>query len=416
MRQGLGLAGRIAWRYLFGRKSHSAVNAIALVSLCGIAVATAAIVCVLSVFNGFQSVLGDKLDSFTPDIEVSEVNGKVFAGGDSLAQVLGRLKEVELAQPVLTEQALALYDSRELPVVLRGVKPELYRKSTHFDTLFFEGSEPLVSPRFDLQAAPASLAIGTAMQLQVGRVGEHITIFAPRRQGRINLANPAASFLTDSVEITSIYRSGQKEFDDNIIITDIERVRQLLQHTAGAASGVEVKLKEGVSPSAGLAAVEKALGPRFRAKDRMSLHEVSFRMVKIEKYITFLLLVFILVIASFNVVSTLCMLVIEKDESIRTLRALGMSNRRIAGIFAWESWLVTLAGGVAGLILGSVLCLLQQHFGFIKLNADPETLLMATYPVRLEWPDLLLTMIPIIIIGAACALTAANYARRRMKL
>lgn len=409
------LTARIALRYLFGRKSHSAVNAIALVSLCGIAVATAAIVCVLSVFNGFRDVLGGKLDNLTPDVEVSLKEGKVLSDCNSVARRIEALPEVAVAQPVLSDQALALFGSRELPVILRGVNPSAYTRATRIDTLFFDGSEPLVSPRSAAEAAPASLAIGTAVQLQVGGLGQHIMIFAPRRQGRINLSNPAASFETDSVEVTSIYRSGQKELDENVIITDIGRVRKLLQHGPDDATVIEVTLRPGVSPQRGAAAVEAAVGPEYMVKDRFAQHEVNYRMVQIEKYITFLLLVFILIIASFNVVSTLCMLVLEKEESMRTLDALGLSRRRIGDVFAWESWLVTLSGGAAGIIIGSILCLLQQHLGLIKLNGDADTLIMASYPVTLEWGDLGLTLIPILIIGFFCAMTASGYARRKLR-
>lgn len=409
------LTARIAARYLFGRKSHSAVNAIALVSLCGIAVATAAIVCVLSVFNGFRDVLGGKLDNLTPDVEVSLKTGKVFGDCDALAKRIGALPEVAMAQPVLADQALALFGTRELPVILRGVVPATYTRATRIDTLFFDGSEPLEPARAAADPAPASLAIGTAVQLQVNGLGQRIMIFAPRRQGRINLANPAASFETDSVEVTSIYRSGQKELDENVIITDIGRVRELLQHGPGYATAIEVSLKPGVSSDRGAAAVAAAVGPEYKVKDRFAQHEVNYRMVQIEKYITFLLLVFILIIASFNVVSTLCMLVIEKEDSIRTLDALGLSRRRIGNVFAWESWLVTLSGGAAGIVVGSILCLLQQHFGLIKLNGEADTLIMASYPVSLEWGDLGLTMLPILVIGFCCAMTASGYARRKLR-
>lgn len=408
------LTARIAARYLFGRKSYNAVNAIALVSVCGIAVATAAIVCVLSVFNGFQSVLGTKLDNLTPDIEVSLRQGKTFPRADKLVADISAIPQVTLAQPVLTEQALALFGSRELPITLQGVVPSLYARSSRLDSIIFEGGETLKSPLFDYQAAPASLAVGTASQLQIGGYGQRIMIFAPRRNGRINPANPAASFQVDSVEVSSIFQSGQKEFDDNVVITDISRVRALLQHDSDRASSIQIMLRPDADVAKAVNAVSKTVGPSFIVKDRFQQHEVNFRMVQIEKYITFLLLVFILIIASFNVVSTMCMLVIEKEQTLHTLDALGLSRRKIGAVFACESWYVTLSGAAAGILLGSVLCLIQQHFGIIKLNGSAETLILAAYPVRLVWTDLILTLIPILLIGACCALTAASYARRKL--
>lgn len=407
------LGARIAARYLYGRKSYSAVNAIALVSVCGIAIATAAIVCVLSVFNGFQEVLGNKLDNLSPDIELTPKEGKSFGESDQLTARLSRLPQVKIAQPILKEQALALFGSRELPITLIGVEAGPYRRGTRLDSLLFEGGEPLKKPTYAEQAAPASVAVGTAMQLQLGGYGQRVMIFAPRRNGRINPANPGASFQTDSIEVTSIFQSGQKEYDDNVVVTDIDRVRELLQHPADQAGAIHITLREGADSEEALRAVEAAAGPGFEIKDRMRQHEVNFRMVQIEKYITFLLLVFILVIASFNVISTLCMLVLEKEESIHTLNALGMTRRRIGNVFAWESWLVTLSGAAAGIAIGSVLCLLQERYGFIKLNGDAESLILSSYPVKLVWKDLLLTLAPIVAIGIFCALTAARYARAK---
>lgn len=411
----MSLAAKIALRYLSGRKSHSAVNAIAIVSLVGVAVATAAIVCVLSVFNGFRDVLADKLDTLSPDIVVTRGDGRVFGDAPRLAECISEIGGVESATPEICVQALALLGSRELPVTLLGVDADRFGGHTALDSLFFDGSEPLRAPVSDLEAAPASLAVGTASNLGVNAFGQRILVFAPRREGRINMANPGASFEVDSVEVTSIYRSGQKEFDENLLITDRERVQRLLQYGPGDASSIRVTLAPGAPASAIAAKIETALGEGFRVRDRVMQHEVNFRMIEIEKYVTFLLLVFILVIASFNIVSTLCMLVIEKEETLSTLDALGMPRLKIGAVFAWESWLVSLAGGIAGVLLGAVLCLLQEHFGLVKLNGEGESMLLSSYPVSLEWGDLFLAMVPVTVIAALTAATASRYALRRLK-
>ncbi len=407
------VTARIAARYLLGRKSYSAVNAIALVSLCGIAIATAAIICVLSVFNGFRSVMGDRLGQLSPDIEVTLPGGKVFGGADSLRRVIEKIPGVESVQPTLTSQALALYGSREMPVMLKGVYPEKYRKAIPLDSLQIEGSQSITTPADPERESPASLAIGTAWQLGVPAIGEVVTIFAPRRVGRINPANPLSSFTVDSIETTGIFQTSQKQYDDNLVITDIGRVSELLQYDPGSATALEIKLTPGSDVQKLLPAIAAAAGGDFQVKDRLAQHEVNFRMVKIEKWITFLLLVFILAIASFNIISTLCMLVLEKRETIHVLSALGMTRRDIGQVFAWESWYVTLAGGLAGLVLGIGLCLLQQHYGLIRLNGDPSDLVLAAYPVKLEWSDLLWTILPVLVIGLVCAVTAAAYARRQ---
>lgn len=406
------LQARIAFRYLFGRKSHSAVNAIAVVSLIGVAVATAAIVCVLSVFNGFQEVLDTKLDALSPDIEISPADGAVFGNADALSAKVAKSEGVRVARPEMRVQALALLDGHELPVNLRGVDVVSFRGTSRLDSVSYAGSEPLSRPRSEMDAVPAAVSIGVASQLGMRVLGEQVTLFAPRRVGRINMANPAASFRVDSIRTSAIYQSGQKEFDENMIITDIDRVRRLLQYEAGDATSISVSLTPGASPGQVMAELEKVCGAGFRVRDRAMQHEVNFRMIRIEKYITFLLLVFILVIASFNIVSTLCMLVIEKEGTLKTLDALGMSRARIGRIFGWESWLVSLAGGIGGILLGACLCLVQEKFGLIKLNGDAEMLQVLSYPVALEWGDLLLAMAPIVVIGALTALTASRFARR----
>ena len=410
-----GVTLRIAVRYLFGRKSHSAVNTIALVSLCGIAVATAAIICVLSVFNGFREVLGERLDTLAPDILVTPAQGKSFTGSDTLLALASAMPETELAQEVILDQALALRDTREMPVMLKGVTPSLYRRAIRLDSLQIEGSSPLTESSIEEESAPATLAVGTAWQLGPVGIGDNVTLFAPRRRGRINLANPLSSFVIDSIQVCGVFQTGQSEIDDNMIITSIGRVRELLQYDDDEATALEITLRAGANAERAAATLQDRLGPGFVVKERLAQHEVNFRMVKIEKWVTFLLLVFILVIASFNLISTLSMLVLEKSETIGVLRALGISYRRIGSIFAWESWIATIGGGAVGMLVGSLLCLIQQHFGLIKLNGEADNLILSAYPVSLEGTDLIITVIPLLIVGLACSLTASAFARRLAK-
>ncbi|MDE6717859.1 MAG: ABC transporter permease, partial [Muribaculaceae bacterium] len=347
------LSARIAWRYLRARKSHSAVGAISVVSVCGIAVATAAIVCVLSVFNGFKSVIAGRIDSLTPDVMVTPAQGKVFADGDSLAAVIAAMPEVETAIPTILENALAISGGRETPVTLKGVDREKYASITALDSLIIDRYIPAGNRETaDGEEADTDtlsegiLAVGTAARLGVNPGGS-VLLFTPRREGRVNLANPAASFLRDSIFVTGVYRSNQSEFDDNRVIVDLALARDLLLYDS-EASAVEVKGRPGVTPEALEEAIERKLaagGEKYIVKDRLQQQEMNFRMISIEKWVTFLLLFFILIIASFNIISSLSMLVIEKEKSMSTLKALGMSRSRIASVFRWESIFVTAVGG-----------------------------------------------------------------------
>lgn len=420
-----GVSPIIAWRYLTGRKSHSAVNAIAAVAVAGVAVATAAMICVMAVFNGFHSLLADRLDRMTPDVSITPYTGKTIANGDSLADAISRLPGVALATPVVADNALVLYNGHETPVLLRGVEPEAYRRMTALDSIMIGDSAPLVEAdregevdpdtyEMSAPAANASASIGAASRAGIDRIGAVLTIFAPKRIGRVNMANPLSSFVVDSLEVTSVYESEQSDFDENTIITDLATVRGLFLYDAEATS-VEVMASPGTDSSALAATIRETVGDRWRVRDRAEQHALSFRMVNVEKWMSFLLLAFILVIASFNIISTLSMMVVEKEDSMHTLRALGMSGRGIGGVFAWESLFVTIAGGAGGIILGCALCLAQQKWGFIHLAGNPDDLVVKAYPVALQWGDIAATLVPLSAVGALCAIISASFARTRLR-
>ena len=398
------LALKLAWRYLTAPKSHGAVSAISIISIVGVAVATAAIVIVLSVFNGFRTHLNHRLDSLTTDISITPAHGKTILDGDSLAEALSQFPGVGIAMPSVTDNALVIANSKEMPITLKGVVPGQYARITSIDSLLMDGS-----PVADYTPEDASISIGVAQRLGIYGVEDNLLIFTPRRIGRINPANPASSFLTDSVKISSIFRSLQNDFDENTVICDIETARELFQYETEASS-IEIQAEPGISLIALTQNLSDHLGDEFVVKDRFEQQEVSFRMVKIEKWITFLLLAFILLIASFNIISTLCMLIIEKQTSITTLSDIGLNKRRIGGIFWWESLLVTFTGGIIGLILGVGLSLLQEKYGFIKLAGDPEALVVQAYPVMVEWLDLAITFVPVLIIGMLTAFIARRFA------
>ena len=402
-----GLSAAIARRYLISKKSHSAVGAISVVSICGMAVATAAIICVLSVFNGFKGVIGDRVDSLAPDVLVTPAKGKVFSNTDSILSLLSSVSGIRKAIPSLTDNALALHDSREMPVTLKGIDIEAYRSITSLDSLMIDR---LPAPSSD---SPGILSIGAASRLSA-LPGDRILIFTPRRIGRVNLANPASSFLSDSVENIAVFRSDRKEIDENMVIVDIELARELLQYDS-EASAIEIQAKQGSDTHALAAEIQSTLGNSFVVKDRMRQQEMNFRMVNIEKWVTFLLLFFILVIASFNIISSLSMLVLEKEKSLSTLAAIGFSGKGIGRIFFWESIYVAGIGGSAGIVLGLILSLFQQHFGFIKIQGDPDSLSVVSYPVTVDPKDIIITIIPIVLIALVTAFITASFARTRAK-
>lgn len=406
------LTAAIAWRYLLSKKSHGAVGTISTVSVCAMAIATAAIVCVLSVFNGFKREIGLRLDSLSPDVEVTPAKGKTFDNAEQLAARIEDTAGVETATPTLSDNALVIFNNQEMPVKVKGVYPDRYAQVTSIRELIPEEYGVYMPSGSVQEIAPSAIAIGVAARL-AAYPNSHILIFAPRRKGRVNLANPASSFMTDSITVSGIYRADQAQFDEDGVIMPIANVRKLLQYDT-QASAIEIKAKPGIDPSRLAVTLQQSLGDSFVVKDRLRQQEMNFRMVSIEKWVSFMLLGFILIIASFNIISSLSMLVIEKEDALSTFTAMGMSRRRIGSIFAWESIYVSLAGGLTGVLLGVGLSLLQQHFGFIKIGGDPSAAIIHAYPVQVEATDVTVTLVPVIIIGLITAAITAAFARSRV--
>jgi ABC-type lipoprotein release transport system permease subunit len=409
------------------------VTAISAVSICGVAVATAAIVCVLSVFNGFRGILTSNLNLLSADITVTPTKGKTITNGDSLAVELGKIRGVDIAMPSLTDNALVICNGREMPITLRGVVAKPFSRITSIDKIMLAGEKLHLSDtlkqgdwwRYDPDLEEyvevenpkkyyASLAAGCAARIGSPQVGENILVFAPRRIGKINLANPANSFLRDSLTVSSVWQTQQQAYDTDMVIVDIDLARQLFQYDNEATS-IEIKATEGTELGTLVKDLNKHLGSGYIVKDRIMQQEVNFHMLEIEKWVTFLLLAFILIIASFNIISTLSMIVLDKRNSLHTFHSMGMNRREIGKVFAWESIFVTIAGAIVGIIVGVTLCLLQQHYGFIKLNGDPTTLIIQSYPVIVKWPDLAMVFLPVCIIGLVTALISSRFAQSRIE-
>lgn len=401
---------KIAWRYLSAPKSHGAVSAISVISVVGVAVATAAIIIVLSVFNGFRFFLNERLDTLTPDIFVAPSVGKTFEYGDSLKNLIGNIEGVEEVMEEVADNALVIADSREMPVKLKGVDMAVFSRISSIDSLLIDGN--FVS---NYNPRQASVSVGVAQRLGMYAAGDTLFLFAPKRYGRVNMANPMASFTSDSIQVASVFRSKQSDVDENTVIVDISTAREIFQYTT-EATGLHIKALPGTSFPALTENIRQILGDEYIVKDRIEQQEVNFRMVAIEKWITFILLTFILLIASFNIISTLCMIILDKGNSLHTLSHLGMSKRRIGAIFAWESLLVTFIGGGTGLVLGIMISLMQEKFSILKLVGDPENLVLQAYPVRVEWLDILATSVPILIIGLIAAWISAVFARGRVEI
>lgn len=400
------LAFRVALRYLFSRKSHGAVNVISAISVVGVAVATAAMIIVLSVFNGFSELSVSKLSKFDPPVLVVPTQGKVFAGADSIAATLEALPEVGAARAELTEQAFAVAQGSQMAVTLKGVD-SLFVERMELRRITIDGT-PLVGHLTEGLCA-GMLSTGAAMGLQTTPKSPWtVKLYEPRRSGRYNPANPTRAFRTDSIAAMGVLRVEQEEYDRDMVLVPLDMARKLLEYNAGEASGIAVWPAQGVTGDEVYDAVAEALRGHTGLKvlDRMGQQPDIFRMISVEKWITFVMLAFILIIASFNIVSTLSMMVLEKRPNMGVLRAMGGTQGFVSRIFANQGWLVTLAGGAVGLLLGALLVAGQARYGWLKLQGDPSLLSVQVYPVALEWGDVV--TVGGLLLGAAAVMAAVG--------
>lgn len=401
------LALRIAARYLFSKKSHSAINVISIISVCGVAIITAALICTLSVYNGFTHLIGSLLSEIQPDIKILPASGKTLDGNDTLWSEIAAWDDVALLSPVIEETALAVYD-RQLPVVVKGI-PDNYDELTGL-------SHTIVTGEYMLRDSIVSYAIigaGVAVRLEAGvAYSRPIELYAPHRRGRVNIANPAASFTSRRFFVSAAFYSNQAPYDDNVVYIPIDEARVLFDYPT-EATAIELRCADDVSVERVVQQLEKKLGSNYVVQDRYKQNGESFRWMQIEKWITFLILVFILLIAAFNIVGALSMLIVDKKENIATLRNLGADNRLIVRIFMTEGWLISMIGALSGLVIGVLLCWLQQEFGLLRLG-ESGAFIVDAYPVRLEWGDTLVVTAVVLLLGMLTASFPARMLRRSM--
>lgn len=397
-------------RYLRSKKSHSAVNIISIVSVCGVIVATAAIVCVLSVFNGFGKLIESKLSVLDPDVAITSTVGKVIADGDSVAQVAMSVPGVQLALPTVEDQALAMFFNYQMPVRVKGV-PENYDSLTCIRQAILDGHYMLT----DGISEYTVMGVGPALTLNVRPdYLKMVSLYAPRRRGNINLSNPATAFRADSVFAAAVFQIEQKKYDNDLMYVSIGLARRLFDYDTQATS-VELRLQPYANEADVMKALRERLGSGYEVKNRLMQQADAFKMINIEKWVTFLLLAFILVIATFNVIGALSLLIIEKNDGIVTSRNLGATDKQITKIFVLEGWLISLTGAVVGVIVGLLLCTLQEQFGLITMHGNTATLIVKAYPVAVQLTDVIVVLALTGVIGTFTSLVTTLIMRRILR-
>lgn len=416
------LSLRIALRYLLSHKSHGAVNVISAVAIAGVAVAAAAMIIVLSVFNGFTQLVEKKTSSFNPPLLVLPVAAHTIANADSLADALATTPGVALAAPLIDEQAFAISAHGQMPVNIRALPPRAIAASGLPSILLASGPAE-AAPAQEATAAPASaaseaafLSVGAALTLNA-HPADTIGLFEPRRLGRVNPANPMKAFRGAQLRVQGVYQVEQEEQDRDMLVVPLSVARRLLDYTT-EATGIAIYLTSD-SPSL-LASTRSALADRlpagYRVADRIEQEADAHRMIALEKWITFLMLLFILAISSFNIISTLSLMVVEKQANMAVFSAIGAPNRLIRAIFANQGWLITLLGGIVGLLIGSLITLGQQTFGWVKIQAsNPAVMAIDYYPVQLQATDILIILAAILLTATIISAVASTLPRSSMR-
>ncbi len=403
----------IAKRYLFSKKSHNAINVISGVSVCGVALATLALVCTLSVFNGFQDLVSTLFTAFDPELKITAVSGKVFDAQDERIQALKNHPEIEVFSEALEDNAMVQYKGRQTMVVIKGVEDN-FRQLSAIDSILYGRGEAVLYDEVVDYAIPGvelTSVLGTGI-----RFLDPLEVYVPKRGVKINVASPASSFQTSYLYSSGlIFAVNQQKYDASYVLTSLAFARKLFQYDT-EASAIELKLKEGSNVASVKKDIQRMLGEDYRVLDRYEQQADTFRIMEVEKLISYIFLSFILLIACFNVIGSLSMLIIDKREDVVTLRNLGADNQLVFRVFLLEGCLISFMGALVGVVVGLALCLVQQEFGLLSLGSGDSAgaFIVDAYPVSVHVEDVLLVLVTVLVVGFLSVFYPVRYFSRRL--
>lgn len=401
----------IARRYLFSKKSTHAINVISVISAVGVAVATMALVVTLSVFNGFHDLVASLFTNIDPQLKVTPVKGKTAPADDPILTKIKQMPQVEVATETIQDMALATYGERQAMVVVKGVEDN-FDKLTHInDILIGNGT-------FELHAADLSygiLGVRLAEILQTGfTFNKSLKIYAPRREGQLNMANPEDGFVEDELYSPGcLFMVKQAKYDKNMIITSIDFARNIFAQQ-GMLSALEIRLKPGSDFDKVKADMQKIAGDKYYVHDRFEQQEDTFKIMKIEKLMAYIFLTFILMVACFNIIGSISMLIIDKKNDVVTLRNLGANERQIVRVFLFEGRMISAIGAVAGIVVGLTLCWLQQEYGLVGLGSSSGSFVVDAYPVSVHPEDIFVVFATVICVGWLAVWYPVRYFSKRL--
>ena len=401
------IESHIAWRYLFSKKGHNAINIVSGISAAAVVVVTAAMICVLSVMNGFGSLVEQMFSEFDPPLLVVPEEGQTLRTDTAPVVSLYAREDIQAVSMQLEQTALVRYKDHQLPARVLGVDT-LFEATANMSNIITDGFFSVWDGAFDR----ATLGQGLAAQLGMNA---HFTgalhLYAPQRTGRINMLRPDKSLQHEHAFIAGTFAVNQIEYDDQLILVSLPLAQRLFEYDEYTATALRIAPKKGQKIDKVQNEIAKVLGPGYKVLNRYEQQADFFRILRIEKWLTILLLVFILLIASFNIIGSLSMLIIDKREDIRILSDLGADEPTIRRIFLLEGWFISALGTLLGIIIGVLICLGQQHFGWLKLGTGSEYII-SVYPVQVQIADILLVAAVVLALG----FVAAWYPSRKLKV
>lgn len=400
----------IAKRYLFSKKSHNAINVISGISVCGVALATLAMVCTLSVFNGFQDMVATFFTAFDPQVKITSVKGKVFDGSLPVLSEVRNMPEIAVYSESVEDNAMVQYKGRQVMAVIKGVEDN-FDRLTPIDSILFGRGDLILHDEVVDYAIPGLQLLST---LGSGiRFLDPLEVYAPKRGGKINMSNPMSSFVSDRLFSSGLtFTVNQEKYDASYIITSFQFARNLFQYDK-EVSAVNLRLTPEANEKDVISKIKKLLGDDFYVRNRYEQQADTFKIMEIEKLISYIFLTFILLIACFNVIGSLSMLIIDKKNDVQTLRNLGASDSQVVRVFLFEGRMISFIGAVAGVILGLVLCLIQQEYGIISLG-NSGSFVVDAYPVSVHAWDIVLIFVTVIVIGFISVWYPVRYLSRRL--
>ena len=392
------LEPHIALRYLFSKKGHNAINIVSGISAVAVAVVTAAMICVLSVMNGFGTLVEHMFSEFDPVLLVVPAEGQTLRTDAEPILSLYAREDIEAISMQLEQTALVRYKEHQLPARVMGVD-SLFTATAHIDSIITDGFYSVWDGAFE------RAVLGRGLAAQLG-MNAHFTgalhLYAPERIGRINMLRPDQSLRHEHAFIAGTFAVNQIEYDDQLMLVSLPMAQRLFGYDEYTATALRIQPKDKYPISNIQSQISKTLGSAYKVLDRYEQQADFFRILRIEKWLTILLLVFILIIASFNVIGSLSMLIIDKREDIRILSHMGADEAMIRRIFLFEGWLISSLGTLSGLVLGVLICLGQQHYGWLKLGTGSEYIISA-YPVQVQIPDIALVAAIVLVLGFVAA-------------